>query len=62
MIIASLRSADPYLLVKVDLMSSNGTWEAVTNMDIPKLSLPDLPKNNYSVKLPGLFKEKVQAM
>lgn len=56
---AFVKSADPYLLVRVDLMSSNGTWEAVTSMDIPKLSLPDLPKNNYSVKLPGLFKEKV---
>uniref|UniRef100_A0A0P4WA70 Rab-GAP TBC domain-containing protein n=1 Tax=Scylla olivacea TaxID=85551 RepID=A0A0P4WA70_SCYOL len=57
---AFVKSADPYLLVRVDLMSSNGTWEAVTSMDIPKLSLPDLPKNNYSVKLPGLFKEKME--
>ncbi|KAG0720766.1 TBC1 domain family member 25 [Chionoecetes opilio] len=57
---AFVKSADPYLLVRVDLMSSNGTWEAVTSMEIPKLTLPDLPKNNYSVKLPGLFKEKME--
>ena len=53
------RSADPYLLVKVELLPSNGTWDAVTSIDIPKLSLPDLPRNNYSTKLPGIFKEKV---
>ncbi|KAG7172769.1 TBC1 domain family member 25-like [Homarus americanus] len=53
-------SADPYLLVKVELSSSNGTWDAVTNMDIAKLSLPDLPRNNYSAKLPGIFKEKME--
>ncbi|XP_071527319.1 TBC1 domain family member 25 isoform X2 [Panulirus ornatus] len=57
---AFVKSADPYLLVKVELSSSNGTWDAVTNMDIPKLSLPDLPKNNYSAKLPGIFKEKME--
>ncbi|XP_042215317.1 TBC1 domain family member 25-like isoform X2 [Homarus americanus] len=57
---AFVKSADPYLLVKVELSSSNGTWDAVTNMDIAKLSLPDLPRNNYSAKLPGIFKEKME--
>ncbi|XP_047496073.1 TBC1 domain family member 25-like isoform X2 [Penaeus chinensis] len=57
---AFVKSSDPYLLVKVEILSSNGTWDAVTNMDIPKLSLPDLPRNNYSTKLPGLFKEKME--
>ncbi|XP_045615805.1 TBC1 domain family member 25 isoform X2 [Procambarus clarkii] len=57
---AFVKSADPYLLVKVELLSSNGTWDAVTNIDIPKLSLPDLPRNNYSAKLPGIFKEKME--
>ncbi|CAL4124497.1 unnamed protein product [Meganyctiphanes norvegica] len=57
---AFTKSSDPNLLVKVELGSSNGTWEAVTNMDIPKLSLPDLPKNNYSNKLSGMFKEKME--
>ncbi|XP_064101260.1 LOW QUALITY PROTEIN: TBC1 domain family member 25-like [Macrobrachium nipponense] len=57
---AFVKSADPYLLVKVELTSSNGTWDAVTNIDIPKLSLPDLPRNSYSTKLPGIFKEKME--
>ncbi|RXG53435.1 TBC1 domain family member 25 [Armadillidium vulgare] len=58
--LAFQRSSDPYLLVKVDLIAtSNGMWD-VSNIDLPKLSLPDIPKNNYSVKLPGIFKEKME--
>ena len=53
----TFRSSDPYLLVKVEI-STNGGWDA-TALDLPKFTLPDLPKNNYSAKLPGLFKEKV---